>query len=60
MATVGYVDTECPVCHKAFRVCITTTLVKRNGRPGQAKATVRVHKPIRIPREHRDCIEKVT
>lgn len=59
MAKFGTVEVECPVCHKPWIVRISGRMLPRAGKPGQAKVTVTVAKPLRVPREHRTCIAKV-
>lgn len=59
MAAFGKMTMECPVCRGPWEVRITGQMVVRQGKPGQARTTVKVAKPLRIPREHRNCIAKV-
>lgn len=50
---------ECPVCKKPWVFVLEAKMSAKRGKPGQGVTTVKIKKPLRIPREHRDCIAKV-
>lgn len=60
MAKFGTLTIECPVCRGPWDVHISGKMSPRRGKPGEAVTTVTVKKPIRIPRQHKNCIGKVS
>lgn len=61
MATLntGAVTVECPVCKKPWVFAITGRMLPKRGKIGRATVTLKIKKPLRVPREHRDCVSQV-